>query len=202
AFRSGGASAARPVSLVRLDARTQQVDAVVRGSPRGHAQWANLWSVDGTLWQYVGQQNPRLVARDLRTGKVRQTIALPQQSCVCRVAFGFGSVWLLQPHVIVSGPKAGLTQASLDRIDELSGRRLRRITFGGDVQSGTVATGNGAVWVLKSDGKLVRIDPLTNRVLQTYDTKAIETQTLIPLAGYEWICECVRNTVLRFDGRT
>src|SRR5439155_3353367 len=72
AFRSGGASAARPVSLVRLDARTQQVDAVVRGSPRGHAQWANLWSVDGTLWQYVGQQNPRLVARDLRTGKVRQ----------------------------------------------------------------------------------------------------------------------------------
>src|SRR5207253_3745864 len=29
-----------------------------------------------------------------------------------------------------------------------------------------------------------------------------ETQTLIPLAGYEWICECVVNTVLRFDGRT
>jgi class 3 adenylate cyclase len=202
AFRGGGARAAEPVDLVRLDARTHQIDTVVRGGPRSRERWANLWSVDGTLWQYVGQQNARLVARNLRTGDVTQTVALLQQSCICRVAFGFGSVWLLETHVVVSGSKAGLTEAVVDRIDELSGRRLRRITFGGDVQTGTIATGNGAVWVLESDGKLLRIDPLTNRVTQTFDTKAIETQTLIPLAGYEWICECVVNTVLRFDGRT
>jgi streptogramin lyase len=90
----------------------------------------------------------------------------------------------------------------VERVDELSGRRLRKIVFNGDVESGTIATGNGAVWVLESDGKLVRIDPLTNRVTRTYETHAMETQTLIPLAGYEWICECLFNKVMRFDGRT
>jgi class 3 adenylate cyclase/streptogramin lyase len=201
AFR-GGTRAAEPVSLLRLDARTRQVDTVVRGPPLGVGQWGNLWSVDGTLWQYVGQQNARLVARNLRTGDVKQTVTLPPQFCPCRVAFGFGSVWLLEPQVVLSGPAAGTAQARVHRIDELSSRRLRTISFDGDVESGTIATGNGAVWVLESDGKLVRIDPLTNRVTQSYDTNAIETQTLIPLAGYEWICECVVNTVLRFDGRT
>ena len=202
AIRGGGTRAAEPVSLLRLDARTRQVDTVVRGRPLGVGQWGNLWSVDGTLWQYVGRQNARLVARNLRTGDVQQTVTLPPQFCPCRVAFGFGSVWLLEPQFVLSGPAAGTAQAKVRRIDELSGRRLRKISFDGDVESGTIATGNGAVWVLESDGKLVRIDPLTNRVTQSYDTNAIETQTLIPLAGYEWICECVVNTVLRFDGRT
>jgi class 3 adenylate cyclase/streptogramin lyase len=196
----GGASAAEPVSLLRLDARTHQVDTVVRGRPLGVGQWGNLWSIDGTLWQYVGQRHARLVARNLRTGEVRQTVVLPPHFCSCRVAFGFGSVWLLEPHFGAGGLAAA--QARVHRIDELSGRRLRTISFDGDVASGTIATGNGAVWVLESDGKLVRIDPLANRVTQSYDTHAVETQTLIPLAGYEWICECLFNTIRRFDHRT
>jgi hypothetical protein len=201
AFRGDDTSAAEPISLVRLDARTQRVDSVVHGAP-SRGQWANLWSVDGTLWQYTGQQNGRLVARDLRTGAAGHTIALPGEPCSCRVAFGFGSVWLLEDRVVTSGARAGSTQPAVARFDELSGRRLRTITFGGDIQSGTIATGNGAVWVLESDGRLLRINPLTNRVTRSYKTKAVETQTLIPLAGYEWICECINNRVRRFDGRT
>jgi streptogramin lyase len=53
--------------------------------------------------------------------------------------------------------------------------------------------------VLGNDGMLVRIDPVTNRVTGRYDTQAVETSTLIPLAGYEWICECIVNKVLRYD---
>jgi len=202
AFRGGGAKAAEPVSLLRLDARTRQVNTIVRGRPLGVGQWGNLWSVDGTLWQYVGQRNARLVARNLRTGDVGHAIALPPNFCPCRVAFGFGSVWLLESYYVLSGPEAGAARARVERLDELSGRRLRKIGFDGYVQSGTIATGNGAVWVLESDGKLLRIDPLTNRITRSYETNAIETQTLIPLAGYEWICECINNTVRRFDGRT
>ena len=199
AFRSGGTAAAAPVSLVRLDASVQRVDGVVRGRPLGIGRWANLWSVDGTLWQYVGQRNARLVGRNLSTGEVRQTLSLPADFCVCRVAFGFGSVWLLEPGFVLS---AGTPLATISRIDELSGRRLTKIVVHGDASSGTIATGNGSVWVLESNGKLLRIDPVTNRVARSYETKAIETRTLVPVAGYEWICECIFNTVLRFDGRT
>lgn len=192
---SGRAKPLEPISMIRLDARTGKVDTVVRGRPLGVGQWGNLWSVDGSLWQYVGAQNARLVARDLRTGDVRQKLTLPQHFCPCEVAFGFGSVWLLEPQPGTAGTK-------IDRIDELSGRRLRTIVLAGNVDSGTIATGNGAVWVLESDGTLVRIDPLTNRVTRRYDTKALETHILIPLAGYEWICECLFNKVMRFDSRT
>jgi class 3 adenylate cyclase len=202
AFTGGGARAAEPVSLLRLDAKTRHVDSIVRGRPLGLDQWANLWSVDGTLWQFVGQRSPRLVTRSLRTGAVKQTIALPGDFCACHVAFGFGSVWLLDSKFITSGPNAGTVEAVVKRVDELSGRSLRKIVFNGDVDSGTIATGNDAVWVLESDGKLVRIDPLTNRVARTFETHASETRTLIPLAGSEWICECLFNKVMRFDGRT
>jgi class 3 adenylate cyclase len=201
-FGGGGAKTAEPVSLLRLDANTRQVDAVVRGRPLGVGWWSNLWSIDGTLWQYVGHQHARLIARNLRTGDVRHAVALPPRFCPCRVAFGFGSVWLLEPHVVVSGPKIGTEQAKVYRVDELSGRRLQTITVNGDVRSGTIATGNGSVWVLEGNGTLVRIDPLANHVTHSYETLAVETQTLIPLAGYEWICECMYNTVRRFDHRT
>jgi class 3 adenylate cyclase/streptogramin lyase len=199
AFRSGGSAAAQPISLVRLDAPTEHVDRTVRGRPLGTGQWANLWSVDGTLWQYVGQRSARLVARNLNTGDVRQTLALPADPCACRVAFGFGSVWLLEPGFNL---KAVTPLATIDRIDELSGRRTAKIVVRGDASTGTIATGNGAVWVLESDGKLLRINPLTDHVVRTYETNATETRTLVPVAGYEWICECLFNTVLRFDGRT
>jgi streptogramin lyase len=53
--------------------------------------------------------------------------------------------------------------------------------------------------VLESDGTLLRIDPLANRITRSYETNAIETHTLVPVGRYEWICECVVNKVLRFD---
>ena len=202
AFRGGEARAAEPISLVRLDSKTRHVDTVVRGRPLGVRHWGALWSVDGTLWQYVGDRNQRLVARDLRTGDVRHSIPLPPNFCECHVAFGFGSVWLLEAQYPLSGPNAGGIRGIVRRLDELSGRRLSTIGVDSYVVDGTIATGNGAVWVLESDGTLLRINPLTNHVTGRYATRAIETQTLIPLAGYEWICECIRNDVRRFDGRT
>jgi streptogramin lyase len=203
AFGGGSsATAAEPVNLLRLDVRTRQVDLVLRGRPQGRGEWADLWSVDGTLWQLLGLRSARLVGRDLRTGDVRQRVPLPPAACSCRVAFGFGSVWLLQPAIVLQGPATGAAIGKVERLDELSGRRLATLTVRGDVNAGTIATGNGAVWVLESDGKLVRIDPLANRVAKTYETHALETHILIPVAGYEWICECEFNSVLRFDGRS
>ena len=83
------------------------------------------------------------------------------------MAFGFGSVWLVEPRFVTSGPGLGTAHGKVERIDELSGRRLRNIFFDGDVNAGTIATGNAAVWVLESDGTLLRIDPASNRITRT-----------------------------------
>jgi streptogramin lyase len=200
----GNAKAAQSPAFLRLDAGTRKVDPIVSVGPRNRGEWANLWSVDGTLWQFVGGSSPtpRLVARDLTTGAVKQSTTLPQGSCSCRLAFGFGSIWAAGSRLAVSGPNAGTSQTAVDRLDELSGRRLRSTPLSGGVDRGTIAAGNGAVWVLENDGTLVRIDPVTSRATNTYRTGAVETTTLIPLGGYEWICECAVNKVMRFDPRT
>jgi class 3 adenylate cyclase/streptogramin lyase len=202
AFGGGNGKAGAPIDLVRLDGRTGRIAAVTGDAVASKGHWANLWSVDGTLWQLVGNQHARLIERNIQSGRVVHTLPLGQDACSCRVAFGFGSVWLLRSGVIDSGKFAGQLRPSIARFDELSGRRLETIVLSGDVESGTIATGNGAVWVLESGGTLLRVDPVSNHVTGTYETGAVETQTLVPLAGYEWICECMFNRVRRFDPRT
>lgn len=187
-----------PISLVRIDGEHSRVAAVVRDKAVSHDIWGNLWAAGGNLWQLVGREHGRLVARNVRSGRVVRSLPLGLDACTCRVAFGFGSVWLANDSAVLTGPNAGQTIVVVSRIDELSGRR-HRLTWPGDVADGTIATGNGAVWVLEGDGTLIRIDPVSNRVSGRYDTHAVETHTLIPVAGYEWICECIVNKVLRYD---
>ncbi len=193
----------QPIRLVRIDGSTARVTGEIRGGPSSRGDWSNLWDVDGTLWQFIGSQDPssaRLVARRLPDGRIERSLPVPG-GCSCGVAFGFGSVWLVNTGFIPSGPNAGLPRVDLLRVDELSGRHEKTILFPGNVADGTIATGNGAVWVLEQTGELVRIDPLTNRVVGRYETGAEETSTLIPVAGRDWICECLFNSVLRFDPR-
>lgn len=189
-----------PISLVRIDGEHARIAAVVRDTAVGRGHWGDLWAAGGNLWQLVGHDHGRLIARNISTGRVVRSLPLGLDACSCRVAFGFGSVWLANDDVVLTGPRAGETHVVVSRIDELSGRR-HRIAWTGDVAEGTIATGNGAVWVLEADGTLVRIDPVSNRITARYDTHAIETTKLIPLAGYEWICECIINKVLRYDAK-
>jgi class 3 adenylate cyclase/streptogramin lyase len=192
---SGGTSATGSISLIRLDGHTGRIAAIDHdGTTKGN--WQSLRSVDGTIWQYV-RQTGRLLGRDPRSGRVVHTLSLPNLECACLVALGFGSIWVLGDRVT-----KGTLSASVSRIDEVSGRTTRRIVLPGTSVDGTVATGNGAVWVLEHDGTLYRIDPITNRVTATFQTHAIETNTLVPLAGVDWICECAVNSILRFDPRT
>jgi class 3 adenylate cyclase len=116
--RGGGspkpAAAARPVSLVQLDGYTGQVRHMLRHDALGRGQYQNLWIASGTLWQLVGNQHARLVERRLPSGRVVQTLPLGLDACSCRVAFGYGSVWLLHEVVALTGASAGLTHARLD----------------------------------------------------------------------------------------
>ena len=173
---------------------------IARQTVRGSKNTTSLWAVNGTLWQLANANAPALAQRNMATGQITRTLAIPQAPI--GVAFGFGSIWLLEPAVVLSGPKAGTTAGKLVRVDQVSGRRVATIPLTGDVSGGTVAVGNGAVVVLETDGTIVRVDPLRNRVTDRYHSGAVETTTLIPLDGYDWICECIVNKLLRVDPRT
>ena len=189
-----GGGKATPISLIRLDGHSGRIVQTERDAS-GRGNWDSLRSEGGTLWQYVSQKH-QLLARDGRTGDLVHALSVHIR-CACQVALGFGSVWLIGDRLV----KDAIT-GTLTRIDDVSGRVVKRITLDGSTEEGTVAAGNGAVWVLESSGSLLRIDPISNRVTHTYATNAVETNTLVPLAGYDWICECIINKILRFDPRT
>jgi class 3 adenylate cyclase len=200
AFGGGtrAASTGARVSVVRLDPVRSRIVATLRDHAVSVNDWGRMWIVNGTLWQQIRPHNVELVRRDVRTGRIEQTIPVPADTL--EFAFGFGSIWLLRSV----GTDLGHAGPDVERIDQLSGRPLKTIPLSGVAVLGqaTIAAGAGAVWVLSEGGALTRIDPLADRVTGTYQTGAIETTTLIPLTRYAWICECVNHQVLRFDERT
>lgn len=195
----GGAANER-VDLIQLDARSGHITQTVHGRSLDHNP--TLWFNEGTIWQMKGASKARLVARDAASGESRVSIPLGVNPCDCKIAFGFGSVWLAQNKISTKGASAGTLRWEIQRIDELSGRRLTTVLLPPDAVFGAIATGNGSVWVLQTDGMLDRIDPSGNRITARYNTRAIETDILEVVGGYVWICECEFNQVRRFDART
>jgi class 3 adenylate cyclase/streptogramin lyase len=193
----GGATEAKPqtaIDLIRINGHTGRVKDVSHDA-LNRENWNNLDSGGGTLWQYITQKH-KLLARDGRSGRIDYSFPIDIE-CRCQVALGFGSIWLLGNGMI-----HGNFTGTLSRVDDASGRVVKRIALSAPTTDGTVAIGNGAAWVLLSGGELLRIDPITNRITRTYQTHAIETTTLVPLAGFDWVCECQNNEILRFDPRT
>jgi class 3 adenylate cyclase/streptogramin lyase len=196
-----GSAAAAPASLLRFDPSTGRFAAATHdrelGCPCGVPESPNLWSVAGTLWEQTGPNGKTIAIRSLQTGRLLRTRPVPVAAN--GFAIGNGAVWLVLPT-----PQNYRLDALgyVERIDELSGRLIAKVSIPGDLGNGTIAIGNGAVWVLDQGGTLWRIDPGTNRVTGHFDTGANETGSLLPAAGYEWISEPVNHDVLRYDTAT
>jgi class 3 adenylate cyclase len=190
-----GHAHAAPPTLIALDPKTgrivDQVHDTVKGCPCG----ANLFAVNGTLWERAGREGNEVAVRDMKSGRVSRLTAAPLGTV--DGAIGFGSLWIMRS---IFGMKKQIN--GVVRLDELSDRKLAYVPLPGRLDGGTIETGNGAVWVLQPDGMLDRIDPATNKLTGRYATHAIETGILLPTGGYEWICECVRHEVLRYDAST
>lgn len=199
--RPGTANHAQVASLLRIDPGSDRVVANVRDAHIGCGCGANLWAIDGTLWEQGGGDSRTLAVRALDSGALQRTFRLPVG--VEDFTIGDGSIWVARVAAVQGGPKAGTPVSVVDRLDELSGRRIARIRLPGAFAGGSLAVGDGAVWVLQGgDAMLVRIDPATNRVTGRFRTDALETGILIPADGYLWVCECIDHEVLRFDPRT
>jgi class 3 adenylate cyclase/streptogramin lyase len=190
------------ITLLQLDPQTGHVVRTIRDGTLGCPCGANLFAVDGTLWERAGANGNEIAVRNMTTGRTQRVTQAPIGSL--DGAVGYGSIWLLRSLVKRGAP----TPINLvQRRDELSGRvtatiRLTVSINSGGPDSGTIAVGNSAVWALQADGMLNRIDPVTNKLTGRFQTNAIEMQILLPTGGYEWICECRYHEVLRYDART
>ena len=187
------------ITLLQLDPKTGAIVRTLRDGTLGCPCGANLFAIDGTLWERAGRQGDVIAVRDMSTGRTQRVARAPDGSV--DGAVGFGSVWLLRNVVGMKSGNNTLTSA-VQRVDELSGRAVATIPLTGSIDGGTIAVGNGAVWALQPNGMLDRIDPATNRLTGRFVTGAEETQILLPTGGYEWICECLYHEVLRYDART
>ncbi|HZP72355.1 MAG TPA: adenylate/guanylate cyclase domain-containing protein [Gaiellaceae bacterium] len=206
ATRGSSKAPAKPagrITLLQLDPKTGAIVRTLRDGTLGCPCGANLFAVDGTLWERGGRAGNLVVVRDMSTGRRLRATAVPTGAVDGAVSFG--SVWLLSNLLDF---KTGRSYDAVQRLDELSGRIIATIRLpspiqsGGSAESGTIAVGDDAVWALQGDGTLNRIDPSTNKLTGRFPTGAKETEILLPAGGYEWICECLYHEVLRYDART
>ena len=184
--QGGGAAAGSGarVTVVALDANTGKVLTERTDDAFTQHLWRILRVEDGSLWQATESS---LVRRDPVTGEIQDTIPIPAWQALDS---GFGYIWTANHF------SPGLTE--IDRISPLSGQ-TRSMRVDGDLVD--MRTGNGAVWLLTSDGNLQKIDPISRKVVATYDTGAVTPGAVVPIGAYVWICECESGHIAQFDPR-
>jgi streptogramin lyase len=176
----GGAT----VTLIRVYPANGRVETSLHDGAFSEHLWGVLEANGGSLWQATPHE---LVRRNMQTGRIEGTIPLPMG--LGAATGGAGSVFVT--------PERKETPTLVTRFDATSGRQLGRLRVDDEVAD--MRFGDDALWVLGEDGALIKIDPLTFRVLATYQTHAPTPGDVVPLAGYVWICECGSGRVVQFD---
>jgi DNA-binding SARP family transcriptional activator/DNA-binding beta-propeller fold protein YncE len=144
--------AAGPGTVIRVDAATLSVEPV-----RLRPVWMIAYG-EGALWALTGESDS-IDRIDPKTSAVVETIPLGRigesgTGWRYRMAAGQGAIWVLAP-------------ASLWRIDTTTKRFVGSVPLGRSEEGSSVATGDGAVWVAKPDGILLRVDPDSQTVAKT-----------------------------------
>jgi len=136
--------------LVRIDPAARSV-VTVRKRP--------LWNIaygEGALWAITGSEQTTIERIDPRTNAVA-SVPLGRLGETSgwryRVAVGDGVIWLLAP-------------ASLWKIDSTTGRLLGSVSLPHS-EGGSIATGDGDVWIANSEGVVLHVDPDSQRVVKT-----------------------------------
>ncbi len=173
-------------SVARIDPETNRL----AGRPvRTGASPQSLAVGGGSLW--VANHDARTVTRiDQASGKVVADIPVPSEPH--RVAYGAGAVWVGNWH-----------DNSVSRIDPTTNRVVGSpIPIG--FHAGNLAVGAGGVWVTSDyrvdaapeDVVVVRIDPQTNRAVETVAVGGHPID-VAATAGAVWVSVADPGTVLR-----
>jgi streptogramin lyase len=137
----------KPNSLARVDLKTNRLIAVLPIGPA--AAEGGIAAGGGSVWM-VTDANGVLARIDPKTGRVRQTVAVPPGSY--NPLYRDGVVW-------VTGHDAGVVTA----VDAASGAVLATLPVGAGPRF--LTAGAGSIWILlQGTGEVVRIDARTRRV--------------------------------------
>jgi streptogramin lyase len=170
-------------TLTRLDAANGRElrSFDIGGSPAGIALCA------GRVWVGHGRDATWLTAVDPATGRARRVGVGARGPGWPRCARG--ELWVA-------------TQDSVLRVDPRSGEVRARVRLGGTPAEATaVQDGIGfwTIWVTDKERSLVnRIDPVTNRVLDTFPAGP-GAYSLARFAGSTWIASFAGSDVRRYD---
>ncbi len=181
-------------TITRLDPKTH---AVVRTFGIGATPFDLAFGA-GALWvttgvtattPYTGGVAAAVTKVDPATNSPAATIELPPAKAPPaapsgrgQIAFGSGAVWVVDPD------------GSVVRIDPAT----TRVTPIPRIAAFAVATGDGAVWTLGSDG-LRRIDPSTNRPSPLIPLQTAGATSMAVGAGAVWVADPERGLVVRVD---
>jgi virginiamycin B lyase len=164
-------------TLSRIDPVKNEVVAEFRVP----ADCGSLIFGEGALWLVCPAEN-RVLRVDPQTNLVDKSIevsALPEA-----LAIGDGSVWTLCAK-----------DGKVDRIDPKTNKVTKSIETGAPASNGSIAAGEGSVWVGATGFPLTRIDPTTEKVVkQFYGAGGGVVQAGL---GSVWVVEA--GKVLRFD---
>ena len=141
-----------PGPVVRINAAATSLVTVRRGAVRMIAYG------EGALWAITGYEFDTIERIDPKTNAVVDTIPLGRigetSGWRYRVAVGAGAIWVLAP-------------ASLWRIDSTTKRFVGSVPLAYSGEGSSVAAGDSAVWVVRPDGNLLRVDPDSETVART-----------------------------------
>jgi YVTN family beta-propeller protein len=169
-------------AVVRIDRASRRVEDTVPldGSPSalaigGGSVWAA--SVPGNTVDRIDQGTERIADR----------IRLPGDASVAALAYGFGRLWVADPH-----------NAELLAYDPATDRPTAR-PFGIDVDPSALAVGAGAVWIADYEhGQVEEVDPRSGADLGTANVGAGPAAIAVG-AGAVWVANSLDNTVSRID---
>jgi virginiamycin B lyase len=139
-----------PVIVTPVPLPTVEDMGATRITVQGEPDWVIV--VDGVPWVTAGAG---LVPLDPVTGAPGTVVPVEGITCTGLDA-AYGAIWA-----------ATCQNHSITRIDPATGTVVARTELpeGGDVQEeGSVAAGEGGVWVITNDARLHRVSPKTNKV--------------------------------------
>jgi DNA-binding SARP family transcriptional activator/glutamine cyclotransferase len=176
----------RTGSVVRIDPRTNRVVAKIPvGAPDTHGGPDNMTAGARDVWLDI--PNQALVVR-ISASTNRVAARIPVEIGCGHLAAGAGAIWVAE----------GCSD-SIVRIDPESNALIRRITTSANTYP--VAFARGSVWATTNDLRLIRIDPASNSIVDSFDITPAARPTGGPwftvAAGSFWLSDSNRNRVLR-----
>lgn len=148
---------------------------------RVYADCGSLVFGEGALWMACPAEG-RVLRIDPQTNLVDKSIEVAAQPEA--LAIGEGSVWALCAK-----------EGKIDRIDPKTNKVAKTVELGTGATGGSIAAGEGSVWVSAAGFPLTRIDPGTEKVVQQFFGG--EAGAIQAAAGSVWLAQPAK--VVRFD---